>query len=469
MSEKNEPVFENEEFLMLLQKYETMRKSKSAAFFDVEEFEQIIDYYLDEFQYEHAAEAAELGTEQHPASVEIRYKVVHIYLEQGMGRQALEVLGNIPAYEHGNAEFYYLRGTALCVSGRIQEAEKDFDKGLSITTEDPFEALLNIAIAFENARQYRHAIKYLEQAHRISPEYLSVIYDLGYFHERIDQYGKSVEYYQLYLDHDPFSENVWYNLGVAYFKLEQPLKAVEAYDYSLALNPDYASAHFNKASAYNSMGEYKKAIETINEFLLKEPDNTQALVFLGDAYEQLGDLQKALETYKKIIELDNTDSEGWFGAGMVQYQLNKFDEATIYLLKALEFDNQNTDYWINLGYVYQESGKSDEALKCFARTVKIDKTDREAWNELAGLLITVDRYSEALDVLRGALAVFPGDEGFLVRQAECYYRLGDKAGGVAALEKALEKNPKAVVEFMMNMEDMVLDAATRRMIQRYTH
>jgi tetratricopeptide (TPR) repeat protein len=180
-----------------------------------------------------------------------------------MGKHALSILEQVPRWEHSNSEFYFLRGTAYCLTGRIQEAEKNFDHGLAISTEDPFEALLNIAIAFENARQYRHAIKYLEQARIISPDYLSVIYDLGYFHERIDNYQKSVEYYQEYLDLDPFSENVWYNLGVAYFKLDEPYKAIEAYDFSLALNPDYASAFFNKANTFASLSKYQKAIETI--------------------------------------------------------------------------------------------------------------------------------------------------------------------------------------------------------------
>ena len=96
MSEKNESIFESEEFLLLLQKYEKMLESKDSVFFDVEEYEQIIDFYLDEFQYEKAKKAAEMASVQHPTSVEIKYKIIHVYLEQGMGKPALEVLRTIP-------------------------------------------------------------------------------------------------------------------------------------------------------------------------------------------------------------------------------------------------------------------------------------------------------------------------------------------------------------------------------------
>ncbi|MEX0988264.1 MAG: tetratricopeptide repeat protein [Bacteroidales bacterium] len=467
MSEKNEPIFENEEFLILLQKYEKMRSSEHSTFFDVEEFEQIIDYYLDEFLYDQAAEAARLGSVQHPASVEIKYKVVHVYLEQGMGKQALEMLEYIPTWEHSNSEFYYLKGTAQCLSGKIHDAERSFDKGLSISTEDNFEALLNIAIAFENARQYRHAIKYLEMAHEISPEYLSVIYDLGYFNERIDKYKKSVEYYQEYLDQDPFSENVWYNLGVAYFQLELPYKALEAYEYSLALNPDYASAYFNKANTYSGLGLYEKAIETISEFLEIEPDNEHALIFLGDTYEQTNQYSKALTIYKKVIELDNTDSEGWFGAGMVHYQLNNYDEATIYLLKALEFDNQNTDYWINLGYVYEESDRKEEAVKCFRQVVKIDKTDHEGWLLLSGVLLNLDALDDALIVLRLAITEFPENEMLAIKMAECQYKLDNFRPGLKFLAQALAVDADLLPDFLEKMGKKVLDKPTLDLIRKY--
>ena len=42
MSENREQVFENEEFQVLLRKYEDMRSGSQSIFFDVEEFEQII-------------------------------------------------------------------------------------------------------------------------------------------------------------------------------------------------------------------------------------------------------------------------------------------------------------------------------------------------------------------------------------------------------------------------------------------
>lgn len=467
MSENREPIFENEDFLLLLQKYEKMKTDTKSVFFDVEEFEQIIDYFLDDMQFEAATEAAELGTIQHPASVEIKYKVVHICMEQGHAKEAIKVLDDIPSWEHANSEFHFLYGTALCQTGKQHEAEKSFDHALSITSDDQFDALQNIAIAFENVRHFRLAIKYLMQAYEIVPDNLSVLYDLGYFHERVDKFEKSISYYELYLDFDPFSENVWYNLGVVYFKTDHPEKAIDAYEFSIALNPDYASAYFNKANVWASISRFDKAIESFKEFIEIEPTSTQAHCFLGDCYEQIENYDDALAAYQKVIEIDNTESEGWFGAGMIYYQQSVYKEAITYILKALEFDGQNLDYWLNLGYVYEEAEKPDEAIRCYKHITKLDKSDHEAWLALTALTMKQDDYDKSLDLLREAFTQFPEDDSINARLAVCHYKLGAVSLSLKFLETALEKNSRAHTEFAFYIPADLQSDAILELIKKY--
>ncbi|MEZ5071681.1 MAG: hypothetical protein R2751_12125 [Bacteroidales bacterium] len=141
MSENREPVFDNEEFQVLLRKYEDMRSGVQSIFFDVDEFEQIIDYYLDDFQYEEATEAARLGKIQHPASMEIRYKFVHIQLEQGHPEGCPgSPEEDIPHWEENPERKHFLKGTALSQLGRIKEAESQFDRALEMSDDVSFEA-----------------------------------------------------------------------------------------------------------------------------------------------------------------------------------------------------------------------------------------------------------------------------------------------------------------------------------------
>jgi len=447
MSENREQVFENEEFQVLLRKYEDMRSGVQSIFFDVDEFEQIIDYYLDDLQYDEAREAASFGSKQHPSSVEIKYKFIHIYIEIGKPKQALALLEDIPAWEDGNPERFFLKGTALCQLGRYKDAEAQFDSALEISDEDQFDALLNISIAFENVRHFELAVKYLLKAYRQQPENLSVLYDLGYFYDRLHKYDESLKYYEQYLDLDPYSDNVWYNLGIVHHKLEHFQKAIQAYDFSIAINPDYASAYFNKASVWVHAGKFDRAIAAYEEFLEVEPSNTQAYCYMGDCYEQMGRIDDALAAFKKVIEMDNTDAEGWFGAGMIYSRMNMHQEAITYILKAIEFDNNNLDYWINLGYANEDAGLMEEAVKCYGFVTRSDASDLDGWMALTGLLMKEGEYKQAISFLREAYVNHPTEAKLKVKMAVCHLKLGKEDLAREFLRESLESDKDLVKDF----------------------
>jgi tetratricopeptide (TPR) repeat protein len=467
MSENREQVFENEDFQVLLRKYEDMKSGTRSIFFDVEEFEQIIDYYLDDFQYDEAQAAAHLGKRQHPASVEIKYKFIHIYIEQGQPKKALALLDEIPVWEENNPERYFLKGTALCLTGKLKESEAQFDRGLELSGDETFEALINISIAFENVRHFEQALKYQLQAYRQQPENLSVLYDLGYFYDRLHKFDESLKYYHQYLDLDPYSDNVWYNIGTVYHKLENFEKAVEAYDFSIAINADYASSYFNKASAWVNADNFENAIASYQEFLEVEPESTQAYCYMGDCYEQMNRLEDALGAFRKVIELDNSDPEGWFGAGMIYHRKENQKEAIAYILKAIEFDNNNLDYWINLGYANEDEGLVDEAIKCYSYVTRSDPKDQDGWSALTGLLMKEARYEKALEFLREAFVHHSGDSEIKIKMAICHLKLGEKKLSVKFLKEALEANSDLESEFAYFFPEGVREPEIERIIQQY--
>ena len=55
------PIFSNEEFNSLLNKYEDAVANNAHAYFDIDELELIIDYYLQKANTKSSAEAIELG------------------------------------------------------------------------------------------------------------------------------------------------------------------------------------------------------------------------------------------------------------------------------------------------------------------------------------------------------------------------------------------------------------------------
>lgn len=430
---------EGSDFQQILQRYEDMIRKEVSYFFDIEEFEDIIDYFLDMDAFQEAYEAAEMAVRQHPGSFEIKLKKVHIHLESGKPALALEELLEFPDYESDNSEYYLLKGTSLAQLGKFREAEKVFDLAVENSNEDKVDILINISIAFENLKQYTPAIKYLKEAFALEPFNLTVLYDLGYYYERIHNFSASVDFYNKYLDIDPFSENVWYNLGVIYYKINKLEKALQAYDYAIAINPSYASAYFNKANIYANENNYVRAIKVYNDFIEVDPENLQAWCYLGECYEETGNYKKALEIYKKVIEIDNTYADGWFGAGISLMYLDKLKESASYVLKAIDFEKDNTEYWFTLGEIYEKLGFVNEARKCYTHVTGLDKTDREAWIRLAFIYLNESNLPKTLETLREAYQNNFTSQDILYMLSAVYFRAADEAAGVKFFEKAIEQ------------------------------
>ena len=80
-----------EEVKQAVQKFERMKKNNENYFFDVIEFETIIDYYIESNNSAKAFEAATLATEQHPNSVSIQLRKARVLLDKGRAVEALRI------------------------------------------------------------------------------------------------------------------------------------------------------------------------------------------------------------------------------------------------------------------------------------------------------------------------------------------------------------------------------------------
>jgi tetratricopeptide (TPR) repeat protein len=386
----------------ILGRFENMLNHMEAYFFDVHEFERIIDHYLDTNHFIKAIDAVRYGINQHPGSTTLLIKEAQVYAEKGESVKALEMVNALEMIEESNNEIYMLKGMILNQLGKVKEAEAAFEKAVDLSYENLEDILYDIALSFEYINQYKIALGYLEKAYERNPKKLNILYDLAYCYDRLHDFDRSIKYYEIFLDHEPFSENVWYNLGLLYFKKENFKKAVECYDFAIAINDQYSSAIFNKANAQANLGAYKEAVETYKECILLEPENVLAHCYLGESLEKLENYQEAIEWYRKSTEIDPSYAEGWYGIAVCYLFLKLYKDALYYVSKAISKDEENPDFWFTLGNVHAHLGSHTDAIKAYARTTELDPYDDEAWLNLAHLYFIQGETGKAISVLKDA-------------------------------------------------------------------
>ena len=77
MSEFEGDGLSNEDFENSLKRFEEMISSDKPQFFDADELEEIIDYYMQWFNLELAKKAIDYATEQYPINSSIKIKKAH--------------------------------------------------------------------------------------------------------------------------------------------------------------------------------------------------------------------------------------------------------------------------------------------------------------------------------------------------------------------------------------------------------
>lgn len=467
MNDDRDSTFEKEEILKTVRRYEKMKKNKTLYFFDVYEFENIIDYYIETNESTHAYEAVFLASQQHPSSIPIQLKKAQVLVDKGEALKSMQILERLEALDSANYEIFAMKGSALSLMGDIEGARKNFDQALKLDPENKEDLLMDIVLSFEYLGHYREALKYLKSAYQSSPSNTAVLYEMGFCYNKLNKLDKSIQFYIKYLDIEPYSDNVWYNLGIIYNKNGDFAKSIEAYDFALAINDQNAFAHFNKGNILANLERYKEAIDSYLEYMKIDEESSEALTYIAECYESLNDTINAIKYFRKALEVDSDFPEPWYGLGKLFLKENLAEDSLYYLRKAIELDKDDPDYWIALAMALEgtrEFGKAEEAFK---EALKLDPYDYHTWIEYGDLLIKSGRVLDTLSILEKAISNLPDHAGLMFRASACHFLLSNDKEAYSCLTRALEINYHKHVELFSWYPSGEKDRKLKRFIHEF--
>jgi tetratricopeptide (TPR) repeat protein len=417
MNEEKDWLFEENELLESIRRFEEMQKKSVQYFFDVHELEDIINYYFDLNNYQQASMAAEYALNIYPESTVIQLKFAQHLIYSGKIEESLPLLDYIEKVEGSNYEIYVLKGTAFNLLDKTSEARSYFDKAVTLSSDNRDEVLYSIGISFEDRGQFEVALDYFREAYRLNNENISVLYDLAFSSERAGLLDDSVMYYNKYLDEDPFSENVWYNLAIIYTLHGKVEDALQAYDYSIALNEGFSSSYYNKGNLLFNEERYEESLKVYLEFLELEPNNLEIYNYIGECYLKLEQNETAISYIKHAIELDENSADSWHNLANAYLNNNSLDEALKCIKKALKLENTNTQYLYTLANILRKQKDFISALKTIRHLTEIDPSDEDAWMFYSEILVETQQLDDAIKALNKAL-------GFIRESSVINYRIG---------------------------------------------
>lgn len=438
-----EEFFENE----LAQKFEQMIENNEEFYFDTEELEEIIIYYLEIGDINYADIAVNFATKLHPNSPEIKTKKLEVLLELENYTEAKQIIEELKEASMQDTDFLVCCAKYYSNLGNSKRAIEYCETALQLQEEENF--LHNfIADEYVNMEDPFNALKHYKSALYFDSQDEYALENVMHCYSQMNRGEEAIDFLNSYLDEFPFSETAWFEYGQFYFNKKNYDEAIKGFDYLLAINSDSVGVYSNKASCYEAMKKWDKAIEVYEEML--ELEYTKAYTFyrIGLCYRELKMLIPALSSFQKSLIEDPQFYLSMMEQSYLYEEMGGMREALHFAKEATALNENNLDYQKRLAFLYIDSGKFEESLSCLKKLVTAEPNRFYNWYAYTEVLILLGEYEEAITILKIATKKHERAELFY-QMSNCYFNLKNDEEGIKSLEKAIEKDPNLLEDMQL--------------------
>ena len=195
--------------------------------------------------------------------------------------------------------------------------------------------------------------------------------------------------------------------------LRQEIVSLATKAHALLTVDDAAESHMVVGAALQAMGEHEAAAPSYEIAALEPLIAKEARLNLSLAYETIGRRDEALAILEELATLHGDDPVVLNALGYTLADQNtQLDRAEQLIRSALAQNPDNPAFLDSLGWLFYRQGAYTDALDYLVRAANVLPEDAEILEHLGMVLIELERYDRALEILKRALAL-GGDRSVL--------------------------------------------------------
>lgn len=412
--------FSNDNENIPLSKFELMLKTNSVYFFDSNEFEEIILFYLDNGKVSLAKKALQLGLEQHPTSVILRLAKVEMLIIDDKLDVAEKLLDQLQEIEPSNEEIYIQKSAIQSKKGNHIDAVESLQTAL-LFAEDEIEILSMIGMEYLYLDDYETARFNFAKCLDVEYDDYSYLYNVIYCFDMLNQNKEAIDYLNEYIDKKPYSEIAWHQLGRQYALIEDHKKALKSFEYAILIDENFIGAHLEKAKSLEEIQEYDEAIRFYQTTMELDVPTSFTYLRIGKCYEKLDQSNFAIDYYNKTVREDPLLDKGWLALTEIYIRNKDFQKALYYVKKALSIDEENNIYWQKLAEINLNLNLFEEASNAYFKCIELQDGRLEMFIALADVLHFLGEYKDAIKVLLDAREKYKNHAEITYRLAGLYF------------------------------------------------
>lgn len=431
----------------LIDKFEQMLKSRDAYYFDVEEVEALVDYYLDKTNYRKAKFAVNHGLSLFPDMSALLLKKAHVYAATEESDKALDILQFLEAAEPTNTEMLLFKAVVHRKLNDHEGTRACLLRALKVSPENRDQIFLDLAYEQQIANDYKGAIESIKESLTINPDYEAGLFELSYCYEMANEIELGIEFFQKYLDQFPYNFVAWYNIAMCYDKIGLYEKSIEAVDFCTAIRGDFIGGYILKGNVLTAMNMDLAAIEAYKDSLQYDSENPLVYTAIGECQERLEMWNHAELNYKKALAIDPEYIEALMGIGAIREHEGDLVNAISHYKEAVKKDDFHLDNRHILVEAYIKSNQLEKAKAHLEEMIKIFPDDAESWLTLAEIS-SAGNYLISLEIINQAIEKIPEDNDLKWQKIRYLIKCGREQQAIDLYIYTASENPEGVKYFL---------------------
>ena len=290
--------FDSSEFRELLARYEKSARLGIGSYFGIDEFVDLLSYYLSVDKSDEAAGVLDASVRLHPTAPENIKMEIKLQLYNGEPGKALELFNKLKFVDEVEM---------LTIKAEIMVALRNFKQAHDIAIEllqksvpgqesvyEGLEILLDCGFALD-------ALDICETAIKAAPQQISLYEVKAECLIELQRINEAVRIYNELLDNNPYSTFYWEQLGHIYYMVKKFGKSLECFEYESAINEEIEYAYMMQAYCYYYLRDYDKAKELFGTLAKKYSNTVTPIFYIGLCHYRQGMLEDAINAFDIAI------------------------------------------------------------------------------------------------------------------------------------------------------------------------
>ncbi len=441
----------------LVDKFEDMLKNNHLSYFDIDDLNCLIEYYIDNDDVKKVNLIADFAIDMHSNDPIIQLiKAKKCYANNDV-KGALKLL-NDPFLDKDNADYLITLGACYSDLGNNEKAISAYKKALPyFEPEERYEVQILIACEYHSIGNKEKTLSYYLQAVKNNPYPEEQYFDIRNCYLELGKETEAIEFFKDQIDKNPYSIEAWCALALCHSQRREFDEMNDCFEYALAIDSHCTDIYSDMAVTYNFNSLYDKTIDIVKEAIDNDIETPQLYCLMGEAQSKLNLDDDALASFEKACDTDPSFTAAYAGKGFTLIKIGNLKQALPYLKKAHELEPNNTIFLFTIIDLLIQLNDTQKVKSYLTKAEKIAPNNDIIFAILMELHLNNEEYDESYEAVSRGLVSNPESGLLHYRMAVLYLIKSEDYLAMIYLEKALQLDIEGHANFLEFLENIRMD------------